>query len=225
MYQRFPEHPRLQLRGCSHRDLPQRGIKETPDDRPGIRRSDGFDLPRNDVLKTALRHRCRRCTLNGIRHLSDRLCAGGGEEEKIRGELLIRIQKYLQGSFSAVLFFRAKMKIVAGDRAQRENVPRHIRSSPHCLPGLTSSSRKCPVPVCQCFFIQNFYCYRKTTALLHASRAQKGGCLTIPDLLPVPSRKIHHIPVRCPVRPRREILSAILTIRSNVSGRKKFPAT
>ena len=126
MYQRFPEHPRLQLRGCSHRDLPQRGIKETPDDRPGIRRSDGFDLPRNDVLKTALRHRCRRCTLNGIRHLSDRLCAGGGEEEKIRDELLIRIQKYLQGSFSAVLFFRAKMKIVAGDRAQRKNVPRHI---------------------------------------------------------------------------------------------------
>ena len=88
MYQRFPEHPRLQLRGCSHRDLPQRGIKETPDDRPGIRRSDGFDLPCNDVLKTALRHRCRRCTLNGIRHLSDRLCAGGGEEEKIRDELL-----------------------------------------------------------------------------------------------------------------------------------------
>lgn len=33
------------------------------------------------------------------------------------------------------------------------------------------------------FFIQNFYCYRKTAALLHASRAQKGGCLTIPDLL------------------------------------------
>ena len=57
------------------------------------------------------------------------------------------------------------------------------------------------------FFIQNFYCYRKTAALLHASRAQKGGCLTIPDLLPVPRRKIHHIPVRCPVRPRREILS------------------
>ena len=86
MYQRFPEHPRLQLRGCSHRDLPQRGIKETPDDRPGIRRSDGFDLPRNDVLKTALRHRCRRCTLNGIRHLSDRLCAGTGHlrEDEVR---------------------------------------------------------------------------------------------------------------------------------------------
>ena len=47
------------------------------------------------------------------------------------------------------------------------------------------------------FFIQNFYCYRKTAALLHASRAQKGGCLTIPDLLPVPGRKIHHIPLKC----------------------------
>ena len=88
MYQRFPEHPRLQLRGCSHRDLPQRGIKEAPDDRPGIRRSDGSDLPGNNVLKATLRDRCGRRAPHGIRHLPDCLCTGGGKEEKIRDELL-----------------------------------------------------------------------------------------------------------------------------------------
>ena len=225
MYQRFPEHPRLQLRGCSHRDLPQRGIKETPDDRPGIRRSDGFDLPRNDVLKTALRHRCRRCTLNGIRHLSDRLCAGGGEEEKIRDELLIRIQKYLQGSFSAVLFFRAKMKIVAGDRAQRENVPRHIRSSPHCLPGLTSSSRKCPVPVCQCFLSRIFTAIEKQppSCTLHARK--KAAVLLFRIYVRYPVAKSTTFRYGVPFAHAARFSPAILTIRSNVSGRKKFPAT
>ena len=225
MYQRFPEHPRLQLRGCSHRDLPQRGIKETPDDRPGIRRSDGFDLPRNDVLKTALRHRCRRCTLNGIRHLSDRLCAGGGEEEKIRDELLIRIQKYLQGSFSAVLFFRAKMKIVAGDRAQRENVPRHIRSSPHCLPGLTSSSRKCPVPVCQCFLSRIFTAIEKQppSCTLHARK--KAAVLLFRIYFRYPVAKSTTFRYGVPFAHAARFSPAILTIRSNVSGRKKFPAT
>ena len=225
MYQRFPEHPRLQLRGCSHRDLPQRGIKETPDDRPGIRRSDGFDLPRNDVLKTALRHRCRRFTLNGIRHLSDRLCAGGGEEEKIRDELLIRIQKYLQGSFSAVLFFRAKMKIVAGDRAQRENVPRHIRSSPHCLPGLTSSSRKCPVPVCQCFLSRIFTAIEKQppSCTLHARK--KAAVLLFRIYFRYPVAKSTTFRYGVPFAHAARFSPAILTIRSNVSGRKKFPAT
>ena len=225
MYQRFPEHPRLQLRGCSHRDLPQRGIKETPDDRPGIRRSDGLDLPRNDVLKTALRHRCRRFTLNGIRHLSDRLCAGGGEEEKIRDELLIRIQKYLQGSFSAVLFFRAKMKIVAGDRAQRENVPRHIRSSPHCLPGLTSSSRKCPVPVCQCFLSRIFTAIEKQppSCTLHARK--KAAVLLFRIYFRYPVAKSTTFRYGVPFAHAARFSPAILTIRSNVSGRKKFPAT
>lgn len=225
MYQRFPEHPRLQLRGCSHRDLPQRGIKETPDDRPGIRRSDGFDLPRNDVLKTALRHRCRRFTLNGIRHLSDRLCTGGGEEEKIRDELLIRIQKYLQGSFSAVLFFRAKMKIVAGDRAQRENVPRHIRSSPHCLPGLTSSSRKCPVPVCQCFLSRIFTAIEKQppSCTLHARK--KAAVLLFRIYFRYPVAKSTTFRYGVPFAHAARFSPAILTIRSNVSGRKKFPAT
>ena len=103
--------------------------------------------------------------------------------------------------------FRAKMKIVAGDRAQRENVPKtHSVLSP-LSPGSNFIFTQVSGSGLPVFFIQNFYCYRKTAALLHASRAQKAAVFTIPDLLPVPSRKIHHIPVRCPVRPRREILS------------------
>ena len=94
----------------------------------------------------------------------------------------IRIQKYLQDSFSAVLFFRAKMKIVAGDRARRENVPRHIRSSPLCLPGLTSSSRKCPVPACQCFLSRIFTAIENSRPPARTC-AQKGGCLTIVFLI------------------------------------------
>ena len=53
-----------------------------------IRRSDGSDLPGNNVLKAALRDRCGRRASHGIRYLPDRLCAGGGKEEKIRDELL-----------------------------------------------------------------------------------------------------------------------------------------
>ena len=51
MHQRLPEHPCIQLRRCPHRGLPQRGVKETSDDRPGIRHSDGSDLPGNMFLK------------------------------------------------------------------------------------------------------------------------------------------------------------------------------
>ena len=91
-------------------------------------------------------------------------------------------KKYLQDSFSAVLFFRAKMKIVASDRARRENVPRHIRSSPLCLPGLTSSSRKCPVPACQCFLSRIFTAIENSRPPARTC-AQKGGCLTIVFLI------------------------------------------
>ncbi len=73
--------------------------------------------------------------------------------------------------FSCPVFSRED-EIVAGDRAQRENVPRHIRSSPHCLPGLTSSSRKCPVPVCQCFLSRIFTAIEKQppSCTLHARK-------------------------------------------------------
>lgn len=135
------------------------------------------------------------------------------------------IQKYLQGSFSAVLFFRAKMKIVAGDRAQRENVPRHIRSSPHCLPGLTSSSRKCPVPVCQCFLSRIFTAIEKQppSCTLHARK--KAAVLLFRIYFRYPVAKSTTFRYGVPFAHAARFSPAILTIRSNVSGRKKFPAT
>ena len=91
---------------CPHRGLPQRGVKETSDDRPGIRHSDGSDLPGNNVLKAALRDRCGRRGSHGIRYLPDRLCAGGGKEEKVRDELLnIIISNLCRTVFTTVLFF------------------------------------------------------------------------------------------------------------------------
>ena len=149
-----------------------------------------------------------------------------GERRKIRDELLlIRIQKYLQDSFSAVLFFRAKMKIVAGDRARRENVPRHIRSSPHCLPGLTSSSRKCPVPVCQCFLSRIFTAIEKQppSCTLHARK--KAAVLLFRIYFRYPVAKSTTFRYGVPFAHAARFSPAILTIRSNVSGRKKFPAT
>ena len=119
----------------------------------------------------------------------------------------------MQGSFSAVLFFRAKMKIVAGDRAQRENVPRHIRS------------RKCPVPVCQCFLSRIFTAIEKQppSCTLHARK--KAAVLLFRIYFRYPVAKSTTFRYGVPFAHAARFSPAILTIRSNVSGRKKFPAT
>ena len=194
---RLPEHPCIQLRRCPHRGLPQRRIKETSDDHRGIRRSDGSDLPGNNVLKAALRDRCGRRAPHGIRYLPDRLCAGGGKEEKVRDELLNIITSSLcRTVFTTVLFF-----------AVFSNFYIHRSPSPpaffECATAKTAVLFTCHISM------------------------QKNNCLYLFILLSlsISCRKIHYIPVRRPVRPGRKVFSRDPDDPFKGLRKEKIPAT
>ena len=75
------------------------------------------------------------------------------------------------------------------------------------------------------FFIQNFYCYRKQppSCTLHARK--QAAVLLFRIYFRYPVAKSTTFRYGIPFAHAARFSPAILTIRSNVSGRKKFPAT
>lgn len=107
-------------------------------------------------------------------------------------------------------------------RRRRKNTRRAFNKDSEIFAGQLFS---CPV------FIQNFYCYRKQPPSCTHMRAKRRlsynrlSYILIQLYFRYPVAKSTTFRYGVPFAHAERFSPAILTIRSNVSGRKKFPAT